>query len=173
MMIIHNRQQDPLPEGQYGEKHHIIPKSCGGPNKKWNLVKLTPEEHYRVHCLLPEIYPNGDEHRAMVFAVLMMSRSRNGLISSEEDYARYKEEFATYNRGKTISEEQKKAISKAHKGVAPAIKGKKMSLESRMKMSLAKKGKPSWNKGIPKSPEQKEKIRMSVKAHYAQKLSNN
>ncbi len=43
---------------EYGEKHHIVPKCLGGSNKKANLVKLTPEEHYVAHQLLVKIYPN-------------------------------------------------------------------------------------------------------------------
>ena len=35
-----------------GERHHIIPKSLGGTNKKTNIVKLTPREHYICHLLL-------------------------------------------------------------------------------------------------------------------------
>src|SRR5210317_2591252 len=37
----------------YVERHHIIPKSCGGSNDKDNLVPLTAREHYIVHMLLP------------------------------------------------------------------------------------------------------------------------
>ena len=45
---------------EYGEKHHIVPKCLGGSNKKENLVKLTPEEHYVAHQLLVKIYPNNN-----------------------------------------------------------------------------------------------------------------
>ena len=34
------------------EKHHIIPISYGGSNKKSNKVKLTPKEHHVCHLLL-------------------------------------------------------------------------------------------------------------------------
>jgi cellobiose-specific phosphotransferase system component IIA len=36
----------------YTEKHHIIPKSCGGNNSKNNLVALTAREHFVCHLLL-------------------------------------------------------------------------------------------------------------------------
>lgn len=39
----------------YTEKHHIIPKSLGGSNKKENLVKLTAREHFVCHCILVNI----------------------------------------------------------------------------------------------------------------------
>lgn len=40
----------------YYEKHHIIPKSLGGTNKKDNLVKLTPKEHFLAH--MPSLSQN-------------------------------------------------------------------------------------------------------------------
>ena len=39
----------------YSEIHHIIPKSLGGSNRKENLVKLTPKEHFICHRLLPKL----------------------------------------------------------------------------------------------------------------------
>lgn len=37
------------------EVHHIIPKSIGGSNKTYNLVKLTIREHIFVHDILSHI----------------------------------------------------------------------------------------------------------------------
>jgi hypothetical protein len=48
--IISNRQNNP--SDGYTEKHHIIPKSLGGSNKKENLVNLTAREHFVCHRLL-------------------------------------------------------------------------------------------------------------------------
>lgn len=42
--IVDNRKANPLTG--YSEKHHIIPKSLGGNNKKENLVSLTAREHF-------------------------------------------------------------------------------------------------------------------------------
>lgn len=50
--IIHNRLANPLPLSVYGEKHHIIPRSFGGSDRKSNLVRLTAKEHYLCHFLL-------------------------------------------------------------------------------------------------------------------------
>lgn len=36
----------------FREKHHIIPKDCGGCEKEWNKVWLTPREHILAHMLL-------------------------------------------------------------------------------------------------------------------------
>jgi 5-methylcytosine-specific restriction endonuclease McrA len=39
----------------YVEKHHVIPKSLGGSNRKENLVKLTAREHFICHRLLTKM----------------------------------------------------------------------------------------------------------------------
>lgn len=53
----------------YTEKHHILPRSLGGDNRKCNLVKLTPEEHYVAHQLLVKMFP---EEKGLVWAACMM-----------------------------------------------------------------------------------------------------
>ena len=50
------------------EVHHIIPKSLGGSNKKDNLVKLSPREHFICHLLLTKMY-SGKEKQKMVYAL--------------------------------------------------------------------------------------------------------
>jgi hypothetical protein len=54
--IIENRKNNPLPLDEYGEKHHIVPRSLGGNNSKENLVRLTAREHFICHALLAEMY---------------------------------------------------------------------------------------------------------------------
>lgn len=45
------------------EVHHIIPKHAGGPNAKWNLVYLTPEDHCKAHELRYGVFEEfGDFH---------------------------------------------------------------------------------------------------------------
>lgn len=73
--IIKNRLENPLET--YTEKHHIIPKSLGGNNKKSNLVKLSAREHYICHLLLTKIYKKGEEHDKMIYAFLMMCNAKS------------------------------------------------------------------------------------------------
>ena len=56
------------------EKHHIIPKSLGGNNRKENLIELTPREHFICHLLLPKM-TEGINKRKMSFALSMMTAS--------------------------------------------------------------------------------------------------
>jgi hypothetical protein len=45
----------------YVEKHHIIPKCMNGTNEPNNLVKLTAREHFLIHWLLHEMYPDNTD----------------------------------------------------------------------------------------------------------------
>lgn len=163
--IINNRRQDPLPKTEYGEVHHIIPRSCGGCNKKWNLVKLTPEEHYRCHSLLPFIYTEGKEHASMVYAwIRLHSDNKRKVEISEEEYGALKRELASamaerskgnhYRLGAHHTEEARRKMSESRKGK----KCGPMSEERKRKISEAKKGKPGVNKGKHFSEEHKRKI---------------
>ena len=151
--LIHLRWQNPLPEGEYGEVHHIIPKSCSGPDCAWNKVKLTPEEHYRAHYLLTFIYTTDKEHRSMLsaWARLHFDKKRN-IELSEEEYGRIRREWSRSLKGKPGSmtgkhhtEETKRKISNSHKGKPAPNKGKKMGPHSedwKRKVSNSLKGKP-------------------------------
>jgi len=63
------------------EKHHIIPKSLGGSDKKENIAILTPREHCIAHMLLVRIY-KGEAKAKMIFALKSMSNFRNKRRSS-------------------------------------------------------------------------------------------
>lgn len=58
---------------KYYENHHILPKSLGGVNNSYNMVLLTPREHFICHWLLVKIYPEGTEERKkMLYAFWCM-----------------------------------------------------------------------------------------------------
>lgn len=58
----------------YKEKHHIIPKSLNGSNKKDNLVSLTAREHFLCHWLLTKM-TTGEDKMKMCMALVMMRAS--------------------------------------------------------------------------------------------------
>ena len=180
--ICANRYLHPLKAGEYGEVHHILPRSLGGMDISQNLVKLTPEEHYRVHELLPFIYTEGKAHAKMVFAWNQMCGRVKGVEVDAETYGQLKREYSKVNseshKGRKYSAETKSKLSEIRKGhvvseetkqrISQALKGKKrgrISEETRLKRSAALKGKPAWNKGLPawnrgksRSDETKRKI---------------
>lgn len=62
----------------YTERHHIIPKSIGGSNKKDNLVKLTAREHYVAHRLLVKMFEklaDKQAYKKMVYAMWFLSKT--------------------------------------------------------------------------------------------------
>jgi hypothetical protein len=142
----------------YTEKHHIIPKCLGGTNDKFNLVRLTPEEHYVAHQLLVKIYPNNNK---IIFAAHRMSsgNSRNNKL-----YGWIRrlaaEEIGKLHQGKIESAETRKKKSIAHSG-------KKKTEETREKMKIAqqnrslgvRKNMSDAKMGHTVSDETKEKLR--------------
>ena len=172
--IIHSRLVSPLSSFEYGENHHIIPRACGGGNEKWNLVKLTPEEHYRCHSLLPFIYAEGKTHRAMVKAWWLMAHTHEGVEISEGEYDVLKREHSRVSSelmkgkpgffaGHRHSEEAKALMSEHLKGRPAWNKGVNLSEETKRKMSKAHKGKSSPRKGVHLSDETKRKLSESHK----------
>lgn len=64
----------------YTEKHHIIPKSLGGSNKKNNIVELTAREHLICHLLLPRFLLTPDR---MWYALWRMSNNKGFKLNSK------------------------------------------------------------------------------------------
>jgi hypothetical protein len=141
----------------YRERHHVIPRCLGGTDDKSNLVELTAREHFIVHKLLVEIYP--DVHK-LVYAYWMMCNnqgskkmSRNYKVSSRNyEYARklFSETSSKYQLGKTLTDDHKKALSvaaKTRKTRTPI----KHSDETKQKLSSI------W-KGTTRSAEDRKKI---------------
>ena len=148
--FIKSRKQRVLPSGIYIEKHHIVPKSLGGSNKKSNLIPLSKREHYIAHLLLWQTYKGV---MARAFHFISNLQNKNKRLTSRQ-YAQLKKELHW-------SEEAKKRMSQTKKG-------QKNSLEHNENIRLAKLGKKnpmygktgkdshSYGKGL--SEETKEKI---------------
>lgn len=75
--IINNRLENPV-LNEYTECHHILPKSLGGTDDKFNLVDLLAREHFICHLLLTKMYKEGSvEWIKMVKAFMRMQSGRN------------------------------------------------------------------------------------------------
>ena len=103
-------------EGYY-EKHHVIPKCLGGNNKKDNLVLLTAKEHFIIHKILYRLHP---DNKKLLFAVIAMFSPGNKYNHRENinmsTAAYYRKLHAEFLKGRKLSDETKKKISKSNKG---------------------------------------------------------
>ena len=129
----------------YREKHHVIPRCLGGTNQNTNLVNLTAREHFIVHKLLCEIYPNESKlffaYRMMAYMTRSKDNIRDYYISSRE-----------FNRLRILAREQMIILAKRrpHRPLSRATldkmaatrkqNGYRHSNETKKKMSIAKLG---------------------------------
>ncbi len=76
----------------YVEKHHIIPKCMNGTNEKNNLVKLTAREHFLIHWLLHEMYPDNSDLRYAFWSMCRNSDNQQRYKPSSRvyEYAKHK-----------------------------------------------------------------------------------
>ena len=155
----------------YSEKHHIVPRSHGGSNKKDNLIALTPRQHFIAHRMLWKAYGG-----SMARAYFMMSATgKYGKIGSKT-YSMAREEYSKQvviqmtgkpAQGKFDAEHRAK-LSQAKLGtkVSDATKakissfqtGRKTSEETKRKVSEAKKGIATRGTGWQQSQETRNKI---------------
>jgi hypothetical protein len=155
--IIHEVFSRSKEDGIYYEKHHIIPKSLGGSNKKPNLVLLTAREHFLCHWLLTKMCKYKEDEIKMKTAMqyMMENQKRLGLQPTSWRYT----------------------IARKHVSLAMTARNKKMwsdgvfdnrplpSIETKTKISQTLLGNIPWNKGKSDLPptihsqETKDKIR--------------
>lgn len=98
---IVNRAKDrkkQLNDGMH--RHHIVPVSLGGSNSPFNLVVLTPREHFICHALLVKMQEPFSVER---FKMLSALRRLNfdGLFNSRR-YASYYKEYSSFLREKML-----------------------------------------------------------------------
>lgn len=121
----------------YFEKHHIIPVSLGGTNKKDNIVILTPKEHFVCHILLTKMTVGNQKYK-MCFALNMLTNAKNiGKGRYTPNSKLY--EYAKKSHRKAIDElwtAEKRALQ-AEK-IRPIVKGRKHSIRSIEKMKNKK-----------------------------------
>jgi hypothetical protein len=113
----------------YKEKHHILPKCLGGDNEKNNLVELTAREHFLVHRLLCEIYPNNNK---LWYALWLMIVGKN----RQKSLSPYVMSSRTYEKVKLEFINRIKGVSK------PSNKGRKVTWGDKISKSLKGKPKP-------------------------------
>lgn len=169
--IIENRKQQPLSTDEYGENHHIIPKSEGGSDDKSNLVKLTAREHYICHLLLAKIYNDSKMYAAVLFMQCKSEDHKRGFRFNSHLYAKMRLAYSNsisgekhwlygkspWNKGKTncYSEETRLKISNT-------LKGRKISDKRKYELREAWLGENNPNYGKHLSEETKMKLSIST-----------
>ena len=164
--LMEKRRSNPVPNDEYGERHHIVPRSEGGTDDPENLVRLTAREHYIAHLLLAKIYNDFK----MICALQMMRTMKNETTKRE-----FKVNSRLYNslkirrskmmsermKGHPVSEKVRLAMAKTgstNKGKKPWNTGKSPTDEVKAKLRKA-------NLGKKRSPEFIEKFRKSMMGH--------
>jgi len=156
----------------------------GGTNDKDNLVDLTAREHFLIHKLLCEIYPNEYKlfHAFRMMAVMKNSKDNKRIyyVSSHE-YTRiklqHKNIMQMHNKNKIVSIETKDKISKSCRGkkkrpmpeeikkkISAALKGRKLTSEHKEKVRIANTNNPKCTgkaTTLEKELERREKIKKS------------
>lgn len=147
---------------EYHERHHIIPRCCGGLDNEDNLVDLFAREHYEAHRLLALENP---ENNSLQYAWWMMSNhsgmeGQNRYITTPLEYEECKIKF---------SNTMKKVFANPENH---PMFGKHLSEEARKKISDATKGRPGPNLGKHFSEETKTKISMAAKERFSDKRNH-
>ena len=80
--LIKKAKTQMLNEEEYVEKHHIIPRHCGGGDNPTNIVKLTYRQHILAHLLLWKTYNRLGDETAYKFMKGIGSHDRKKLIAT-------------------------------------------------------------------------------------------
>ena len=157
--IIRNSiYEDRIKGDIFYENHHILPKSMNGSDENYNLVLLTPKEHYICHHLLTKF--TTETHNISMTRAFFMMNSMSGIKVSSKIYEKLKTEYA-----KIMSEQMKgnklslgcKRSDEFKENMSIRMKGNKLSLgckrsdEFNNKVSIRLKD-------VPKTTEHKRKL---------------
>ncbi len=129
-------------QGEYLEDHHIIPDSMGGSDEPYNMVLLTPEEHFKCHILLP-YFTEGQDRESMIYAWNGMSNWNRESI----DYEEYSDLREAHSKQMSGSGNPKFG---GNKGEDNPMFRKTHTKASKELMSEKRSGGSSWCKGLTK-----------------------
>lgn len=84
----------------YTEHHYIVPKCIGGVNRKSNIVKLLPHEHFVAHQLLVKMYP---AHPGLKYALYKMTITTKNMKRNNKQYGWIRHQLCIANKTKAIA----------------------------------------------------------------------
>lgn len=161
---------------EYHERHHIVPKCCGGTNDENNLIDLYAREHYEAHKLLALENP---ENEKLVYAWWCMSVITNEYTQeryklTENEYEEVRIKYASLLSNKMSGDGNKmwnrpwwdentpqEKIDEWKNNIVEAIKNRWQDQEFREKMCNMRKGtncgkdNPMYGKDVSKETRQK------------------
>lgn len=165
--IIEFRKANPLPKDQYGEKHHIKPKSIYPElvKDKDNIVILSAQEHFLAHYHLWKAYKDELHDKVntkkMCYAFHRMKKQlfkSDDMESMAKLYEECRKEFSklrsNMRKGKSLSPETKKKLSQLNKGKNNAMYGHSVTefmtpeRENKWRQSLANRNLSGKNNGM-------------------------
>lgn len=89
--FINDRLQKQPSDDEYYEVHHIVPKAKNGSDEGYNLIRLTPEDHFFAHLLLAHCYG-----RRMWLPVLMMTGGE--IYKKKDTFGRFRKKYGWLKR---------------------------------------------------------------------------
>jgi hypothetical protein len=168
-------------QGNYFERHHIIPESSGGTNINENLALLTAREHYICHWLLYKINPTNEN----AFSWWMMSNNNGNKYHEERkrqssrkyEYARkaFSKHITKVNKGRIHTPQARKNMADAAKekrsGKNNWMYGRKHSEEHKAYLSEINTGENNHFYGEIHTSEAREKMSVAAKTRTGIKHS--
>jgi hypothetical protein len=145
---------------KYFEMHHILPRSL---YPLWikdarNIVALTPREHYFCHQLLTKIFDSQEMICALWFMSINNKNNKYNISSRQYESTRIKFYEKNINKGRIHTEQSRKNMSNAHKGI-------KLSEAAKAKLR-AKWKEGVWANREPPSENARHKISETLKEKY-------
>lgn len=139
--IIQSAKNRELSNEIYFEKHHIIPRSLGGNNKKENIVALTAKEHFICHLLLPKMTENLFR-RKMIYALWCIINAENG---NQNRYKITSRQYDLIKNKQSIARKLYKHTSESRRKISEGNKGKRVSEETKKILSAKAKQRGTFN----------------------------
>jgi hypothetical protein len=181
----------------YSEKHHIIPRSMGGGDELSNIIVLTLRQHYIAHWMLWKTYGgkmavafdymNGIKkygYRLTGRTIKLLSedvskrRSERPVSDATKEKQRqaklgrklspeHIEKVRLASTGRFVSEDTKRKVSEAKKGISTRGTGWQQSQETRNKIRQAQVGALNHMHGRKHSMETRMKMQLAHAKRFA------
>lgn len=147
-----------------GENHHILPKSMWPEfiDSKWNLVRLSYQDHYNAHEMLAKICIRNEDELKMLKAWSFTCHTKEGLFVDADEYA-----ILRVRRNLLLSQSMKgnkshrygtKHSDETKNKMSEKAKSRTHTEETKRKISLLKSGENNPVYGKRRSREFCEKI---------------